>query len=435
MTAETTPLAPPVKRQAIDKAQPPRQKIISLPRNPLFAALERVEYGRLTLEMPDGHARTFSGSKPGPDAHIRLHHMKALNATITHGQNGFAEGYINGEWDSDDLPATITFGLMNAPALEKFFYGNLWYNLLLKLRYWFQNNSRQGSRKNVKAHYDRGNDFYALWLDESMTYSCAIFGDKKHLSLEEAQQVKYRRILDKLGAIPGQHILEIGCGWGGFAEAAARDSLRVTAITLSEPQADYARERMKKADLHRLATVKLADYREISGEYDHIVSIGMFEHVGEKYWPTFFRAIKHHLKVGGKAMIQTITLDDALFEETRGMTGFIEHYVFPGGMLPSKTRFRQYAEKAGLECREMFTFGQDYQQTLTHWLRRFEASIEKIRALEYKEDFIRMWRFYLASCIAAFATKRTDVMQVEITHKLPRPDKTDIHLVKDTTDR
>lgn len=391
---------------------------LKAPRRLLLDALRQIRYGTLTMITPEGSNLVFSGSQSGPTARLQVYDWRALDEIVSRGQMGFAEAYLDGKLDSNDLAALLTFFLTNLAAIEKYFYGLPWHMLWMKLRYGFQSNSKHGSRRNIAAHYNLGNDFYRLWLDESMTYSCALFeGDAKR-SLEEAQAAKYRRILRRLDAKPGEHLLEIGCGWGGFAEAAAYEDLRVTAITLSEPQADYARTRLKRAGIDNFVKVELTDYREVRGQYDHIVSIGMFEHVGEKYWPEYFTVVRQRLKPEGRAMIQSITLDDRIFEETKGKTGFIEHYIFPGGMLPSPSRFRKEAERAGLVCHDTFSFGQDYKRTLEHWLARFEAKTDVIRSMGRDEFFIRLWRFYLSGCIAAFATNRTSVMQVELRHAI-----------------
>jgi len=383
-------------------------------RHPFLVALGQTECGSLTLMAPDGNVSQFSGRREGPSAHLRLRDWRALDALVARGETGFAEAYISGLWESADVADLLTFGLMNAPALEKFFHGNPWQALLARLRGLLQVNSRLRSRRNVMAHYDLGNDFYRLWLDESMTYSCALFAGHPERSLEEAQQAKYQRILSRLNARPGEHILEIGCGWGGFAEAAARQGLHVSAITLSKEQAQYATERLHRAGLQHLASVWLLDYREISGKFDYVVSIGMFEHVGERYWPVYFETIRQRLNRGGKALVQSITLDKDVFETWHNHRGFIEEVVFPGGMLPSVPRFLTAVKQAGLECHDIFPFGQDYVRTLQHWLSRFEMHKQEVRALGYDDKFLRLWRFYLSACIASFASGRSDVMQAEL---------------------
>jgi cyclopropane-fatty-acyl-phospholipid synthase len=383
----------------------------------LFKALQQVEYGHLTLISSEGDQREFTGTSNGPAAHWKLFDHRVLSEIVARGELGFAESYIEMRWDSDDLVKLITFFLLNSAAFERYFHGKPLHSLRLLLSYWLSLNSLRGSRRNIKRHYDLGNDFYSLWLDRSMTYSCALFEAEPGRSLEDAQHAKYQRILNKLQAKPGDHILDIGCGWGGFTEVAAQRGSRVTAITLSKEQADYACKRLRRQGLDKLVVVQLNDYREIKGTYDHIVSIGMFEHVGRRYWPSYFRTLRKLLAPGGKAMVQSITLDDDLFESLGNTTGFIEKYIFPGGFLPSKRRFCEAVAEAGLTLHELYPFGQDYARTLACWSERFEAQLEKVKAMGYDEQFIRMWRFYLASCIAAFASSRTDVMQVEITHK------------------
>jgi len=385
-------------------------------RQPFLEALEHIDYGRMTLITPEGNGLEFSGTEKGPTAYLRLYDWEVLDDLVARGEMGFVEAYIDVRWNTTDLPALLTFGLMNSQSLERFFHGNPLQALLSRVRYLWHNNSLHGSKRNIMAHYDMGNDFYALWLDKNMTYSGALFEGDETRSLEDAQTAKYRRILNKIAAQPGDHILDIGCGWGGFAEFAARHGMKVTGITISEKQASYARERLYCTGLHRLATIELTDYREITGIYDHIVSIGMFEHVGEQYWPAYFDTIKKCLRPDGRAVVQTITLDDYLFESLHHYNGFIEQIIFPGGMLPSKSRFHNAASKAGLTCQEMFSFGQDYARTTCEWLSRFEAHKWDITALGYDESFLRLWRFYLASCIASFASHRTDVMQAELVH-------------------
>lgn len=395
--------------------QPARQR-----RHPFVEALKHIPYGQIILVTPDGYRQEFQGQYPGPSAHLKLYDWQVLDELIARGEIGFAESYVRGLWASDNLAELLTFGLINASALEKFFHGKPWYALLSRLRSIFHANSLSGSRRNVMAHYDLGNDFYELWLDKGMTYSCALFEGDANRSLEDAQAAKYRRVLRKLDALPGEHILEIGCGWGDFAEAAARQGLRVTSITLSEEQMGYTEERLRKAGLQYNVSVSLMDYREIRGQFDHIVSIGMFEHVGERYWPAYFQTVQKCLKPGGTVMIQSIILDDLLFEKLHGYTGFIEQIIFPGGMLPSQKRFREAAQAAGLSCPEIYTFGQDYVRTLQHWLDRFNAQKDAVKALGYDDAFLRLWRFYLSSCIAAFSSQRTSVMQAKLIHSYPR---------------
>ncbi len=392
----------------------PSQNLKTL--HPLFNAFAQAEYGRLFLTAPGGACYRFKGHKQGVEAQLTLHSWKALDALLARGEIGFADSYAKGEWDSEDLAGLVIYGIHNADSLERYFYGRPWYSLWQRLRSMIQSNSLMGSRSNISSHYDLGNDFYKLWLDKSMTYSSALFEGDRSRSLEDAQKAKYQRILDKLDPEPGSHILDIGCGWGGFTEFAAKQGFRVTSVTISKEQGEFARERIYDKGLDNIARIELMDYRNISGQFDYIVSIGMFEHVGENYWPVYFEKVKSLLKPVGKAMIQSIVLDGEVFEKNHDKRGFIEQVIFPGGCLPSQERFRKCADKAGLFCKEMFTFGGDYALTLTEWLRRFEASKAEVRMMGYDEYFIRMWRFYLASCIGSFSAGRTSVMQAEITH-------------------
>jgi cyclopropane-fatty-acyl-phospholipid synthase len=393
----------------LNTTESPREK-----RNPFIKALKQVEYGQLTLTTPNGNHLLFKGKSEGVNADWRINDWKVFDDFIARGDIGLAESYIAGRWDTSNLAALLTFGLLNADKLEKFFHGHPLYALWLRLKSAFSENSLSGSRRNIVKHYDLGNDFYKLWLDKSMTYSCGLFEKDRKLSLEEAQKAKYARILRRLGVKPGQHILELGCGWGGFAEAAGREGARVTGITISDGQFEYAKKRIKEAGLEPLVEIKLMDYRKVTGTFDYVVSIGMFEHVGEKYWETYFNTIKNHLKPGGRAMIQSIIIDDGIFKKLHNVTGFIEHYIFPGGMLPSKERFKEVAEAAGFTCRDIYFFGQDYAITLERWLENFESKLDEVKALGYDEKFIRMWRFYLCSCIASFKSHRTSVMQIEL---------------------
>ncbi|MDE3061319.1 MAG: class I SAM-dependent methyltransferase, partial [Pseudomonadota bacterium] len=335
--------------------------------HPLLEAFQQAEHGQLLLHAPEGTAYGFHGNKPGPEAYLRLHSWNALDALLARGEVGFAEAYIAGLWDTGDLPALLAWGLMNADSLERYFYGRPLHALLMRIKAIAHANTLSGSKRNILKHYDLGNDFYRLWLDPSMTYSCALFEGDKSKSLADAQAAKYRRILNKLGAKEGDHILEIGCGWGGFAQAAAEAGVRVTGITISVEQKIYAEERLSRLGLSHLARIELTDYREIEGQFDHIVSIGMFEHVGEKFWPGYFEVVKQRLKPGGKAMVHSITIDEEVFTRTHGKLGFIETYIFPGGELPPKSRFRAAAESAGLSCKEMFAFGKDYALTVRRW--------------------------------------------------------------------
>lgn len=386
--------------------------------HPLLDILEAGHHGKLTLHTPEGQVYTYDGhDHPDVQACLYLNNWSILDAVLMRGEIGFAESYIDNAWESDNLPALLIWTSMNIDLFEDYLYGRPFYVLWMRFKALFSANSLNGSKRNILKHYDLGNDFYALWLDKSMTYSGGLFGGDPSLSLEEAQQAKYNRILGQLHAQEGDHILEIGCGWGGFAEVAARRGMRVTSITISDKQKNHAQDRIKAAGLDHLAEIKFQDYREVTGQFDHIVSIGMFEHVGMGYWPVYFKTLQRCLKPGGTALVQTILLDDMIFEKTLHKHGFIETYIFPGGQLPSKSRFCASAQKAGLLCQDIFPFGQDYALTLRHWLQNFEANRDSIEEMGHSPAFIRMWRFYLASCIAAFTTRRTNVAQFTLQHR------------------
>lgn len=376
----------------------------------LLKALSHLDSGTLRLVTPDGKIRIFEGKNPGENANIELHDWRVLGNMLRKGNIGFAEDYRAGKWETDNLTALTTFGLVNWLALDRFLEGNKFWRTLSMFSYLPRFNSLKGSRKNIHAHYDLGNDFYKLWLDPSMTYSSAIFKNRDE-TLEQAQQNKYNRILDCLDRNSGR-LLEIGCGWGGFAQRAQeRGDYDLKGITLSGEQYDYARER-----LGTKANIVLEDYRHQKETFDNIVSIEMFEAVGESYWKTYFGKINSLLKNNGKAVIQTITIDDKDFSRYRRGGDFIRSYIFPGGMLPSPSRFRQEVDRAGLRSSNEFRFGHDYARTLEHWLACFDQKRDQIKALSFDDGFIRLWRFYLASCIAGFRTGCIDVMQVELSH-------------------
>jgi cyclopropane-fatty-acyl-phospholipid synthase len=372
--------------------------------------LKHIDKGTLTLITPKGVKSTIEGKISGLHAELHIKDWNVVENIASRGDIGLGEDYILGLWDSKDVEALITLFLHNLEALESYAHGTgfkrlffILYNTVLK------RNSKSGSRKNILAHYDVGNDFYNLWLDQSMTYSSALYGSGAQ-SLEEAQKAKYHRILDKMGHDVSS-LLEIGCGWGGFADLAAQKVKDITCLTISKAQHDYATNRLRNR-----AKILLKDYRDMKSRFDAIVSIEMFEAVGEKYWPAYFKAIANNLKKNGKAIVQTITVQDEIFYDYRSRSDFIRHYVFPGGMLPSLKRFQEDAAKAGLQCVEIFTFGEDYAATLREWLKRFDARIDDIKALGYNDHFIRNWRFYLCLCAAAFAVGRTNVAQIELTH-------------------
>lgn len=376
-------------------------------------SVENLEYGSFELCLPNGAAHHFQGRRPGPHGHLQLFSEDVIRRMTLGGDVAFAEDYRSGKWRSRDLPALIECGLRNQSHADRFIHGATLRKFFIGLSYLLRINSRRGSRRNIHAHYDLGNPFYALWLDRSMTYSSALFR-RPDDTLEQAQQNKYDRILQRIGPSSGE-ILEIGCGWGGFAErAVTAGGHKVRGITLSQAQQDYAARRLRPYGAR--AEALLQDYRNSSGRYDAVVSIEMFEAVGERYWGAYFRKLKSLLRRNGRALIQAITIDEARFARYRRSGDVIRSYIFPGGMLPSLTRFTQEAQRAGLQIADRRHFGADYARTLHCWLQRFDARRREILELGFDESFIRLWRFYLASCMAAFRSARTDVMQVDLRH-------------------
>lgn len=372
-------------------------------------ALSHTTHGTLSVTTPDGQTRSFGGRIAGAEACLTIHDWRMVGAILRRGDIGLAETYRDGFWDADDLSALFLFGLQNQAVLDRYIYGGVFGRVAARIAYLFSRNTLRGSQKNIHAHYDLGNDFYALWLDPTMTYSAALFSNDNE-ALDTAQIRKYDRIIDHLH--PSGNVLEIGCGWGGFADRALiRGDYAIKGLTLSQAQHDFASQH-----LGNRAQVAIEDYRVQHGTYDNIVSIEMFEAVGEEYWPVYFAKVKSLLAAKGRAMIQAITIDDAVFDRYRRSGDAIRSFIFPGGMLPSPTRFETAAQQAGLRVTDRFAFGQDYALTLRRWLQNFEAEKTAITAMGFDEAFIRMWRFYLTTCIAGFAHGRTDVVQWELQH-------------------
>ena len=373
-------------------------------------ALSRLDTGTLEFVAPNGEVTLAKGAHPGPQARFAIADWDVLRRIMARGDIGLGEEYIAGSWTTDNVEKLVSLFLLNLDHFDDFSDGNL----LNRMGFVIHNalvrrNSVAGSSRNIKAHYDVGNDFYSLWLDKSMTYSSALYAGTDELY--RAQQNKYERILSKFTEKQAD-VLEIGCGWGGFAERAGADNHRVTGLTISPAQHGFATERLRGSP----AEIRLEDYRKCRGSFDNIVSIEMFEAVGEHYWPAYFHTVAQRLKRGGRAIIQTITIRDEYFPGYRSRSDFIRHYVFPGGMLPSLGRFREEAEKAGLKFAGAFGFGKDYARTLREWLVAMQAQEPAIKALGHDDHFLRNWEFYLGICAATFAVARTDVVQVELVN-------------------
>ncbi len=386
--------------------------VMDVPAPAAFALqlLQKIEHGSLRIELPNGQSAHF-GDHAQPVT-LSLKNWDIFAASFSSGDIGFAETFIDGHWSTDNLPGLIELFVRNRHILESAIYGTWWGSLLYRVKHVFNRNSKSGSRKNIHAHYDIGNAFYQLWLDPSMTYSSALFSNGHADSLQQGQQAKYRRILDELQLPKNARVLEIGCGWGGFAELASVDAAaHVTGLTLSAEQLNYARERLDKEGVADQVELLLQDYRDTHGEFDAVASIEMFEAVGQAYWPGYFACIARNLKQHGRACIQTIVIADELFDRYRKGTDFIQQYIFPGGMLPSPAVFRQQAEMQGLRVVNEYWFGTDYARTLDEWRCAFRQQLPQVRSQGFDERFLRTWEFYLAYCEAGFRAKNIDVVQ------------------------
>jgi cyclopropane-fatty-acyl-phospholipid synthase len=381
---------------------------------PLLSVLERLRYGQLTIVLPGGRRRVITGEHPGPVGTLYLLRPLRLTLRLLHnGDIGLAEGYMAADWRAVNLTDVLHVLAVNEPYFGTLGEGTLLGEAIERVRHLSNRNSLRGSRKNISYHYDLGNDFYRLWLDETMTYSCALF-DERDEPLAEAQARKFDRLLGLLDAKPGDHILEVGCGWGGFALHAAQRGYRVTGITLSKEQLAHAQKAIAEHGLSDRVDLQLRDYRTLEEQFDHIVSIEMFEAVGEQYWPLYFDTIHRCLKPGGRAAIQVITIDEDTFEGYRSGADFIQKYIFPGGMLPPVATFERLAGEVGLQVRDEAFFGPDYAHTLRLWDERVLGSSADIGAMGFDERFLRMWRYYLAYCEAGFKCGRIDLMQIAL---------------------
>jgi cyclopropane-fatty-acyl-phospholipid synthase len=379
-------------------------------------ALRRSRYGSLAVVLPDATRLSFAGPEDGPSAIMLIHDPACVRRMVLGGSIGMAEAFMDEQWDSPDLTAFLEFAALNLDAArEAGARVTAPLNPVNRALHAVRANTRRGSRRNIEHHYDLGNDFYALWLDPDMTYSCGLF-DGSECDLATAQTRKWDRLLDLLDPRPGQHLLEIGCGWGGFAIHAAKTrGLRVTGITISEAQLAWARERVAEVGLEDRVEIRLQDYRDIAERFDLVASIEMFEAVGMRYWHTFFAAVRDALTAGGRAAMQVITIEDHRLDDYAVRPDFIQRYIFPGGMLPSPEAFARDSTAAGLICEKPAFFGADYALTLRTWEQRFADTVTQVRRLGFDDRFERMWRFYLAYCQAGFRTGSIDVMQVALT--------------------
>ena len=380
----------------------------------VFDLVGKLNSGRVDFILPDGRRFRAEGSKPGPVAEVTINNPDVFARLVREGDLGFCDAYLDGWWTTPDLQAFMDFIHADNDDMYDGFPGMALVRAWEKARFWFQSNTKRQALKNISYHYDLGNDFYSLWLDDTMTYSAALFNTSQE-SLEKAQIAKYASMVDQMGVKPGDHVLEIGCGWGGFAEYAAKErGLKVTGLTISKEQLEYAQKRIKNNGLSDKVNLKLQDYRDETGVYDGVASIEMFEAVGEKYWPVYFDKIKQCLKPGKQATLQIITIQDARWEVYRKSVDFIQKYIFPGGMLPSPSVLRKEVHKAGLSVQHSIEFGKSYSQTLRRWFEVFNNKWDNISAMGFDDRFRRMWNFYLTSCAATFESGNCDVTQITL---------------------
>lgn len=380
----------------------------------LLGICRAIRVGSLTITLPDGSSHRFDGGEPGPHGVLVVRHDRLAARMLTGGKLAFCEAYLDGDWTSPDVPALFDTALRNEAELHRALFGRPWFRAAQHVLHLLKPNSRSGSRRNIAFHYDLGNRFYARWLDASMTYSAALFADlSAPETLESAQDRKYAEIARRMDLRPGMRVLEIGCGWGGFAEYAAREiGAHVTGLTISQAQHDYACARIQRAGLGDRVEIRLQDYRDTQGQFDRIASIEMFEAVGERYWPTFFGSVRDRLAPGGRGCLQIITIDEAHFDSYRRAADYIQRYIFPGGMLPSPTRLRQEVERAGLRWTGSQGYGLHYARTLDAWQERFQAAWPDLAGMGFDGRFKRLWEQYLWYCAAGFRNGTIDVLHL-----------------------
>ena len=379
----------------------------------VLRGLVHLQVGTLALTLPDGRNVMIKGKAAGPNAAVRLLNWNLPHRAITGGTIAVAESYMDGDWESPDVGQFLELFLVNQEVGSKFSNGARGLlRLIEKFQHWMNSNTKTGSKRNISAHYDLGNDFYKEWLDPTMTYSSALYQNGAN-DLQSAQTAKYRALAVATGITKDDHILEIGCGWGGFAEFAASEiGCKVTGLTISREQLAFAKERIAKAGLSDKVDFKFQDYRDETGQYDRIISIEMFEAVGEKYWPAYYSTLKRCLKPGGKAGLQIITISPEAFKDYRSNPDFIQKYVFPGGMLPTREHLVELGNKVGLAMKADFGFGLDYARTLGEWRERFWSVWDKVQPLGFDLRFKRLWEFYFFYCEAGFRARNIDVRQV-----------------------
>ncbi|MBT3065433.1 cyclopropane-fatty-acyl-phospholipid synthase family protein [Rhodoferax sp. U11-2br] len=395
-----------------------RASVFVLPQNcprparTVFKLLQKLQHGSLTVQLPDGSMQRF-GQQTLPHATLVLHNWTPFSAALKSGDIGFAESFIAGDWSTPNLTELLRVLIKNRTEVEGVIYGTWLGRLLYRIKHLMHRNTKANSQKNIHAHYDLGNAFYKLWLDDTMNYSAAIFGGDITQPMAQAQHTKVRRALSMAGVKAGDRVLEIGCGWGALAEKATTEfGAHITGVTLSTEQLAFAQNRMARLGVGQQADLRLQDYRDINdAPFDAICSIEMIEAVGREYWPTYFATLAKLLKPGGRACVQSIVIDDALFDRYVNSTDFIQQYIFPGGCLPCPREFRAQAAAAGLEVVDEYAFGHDYGETLKRWRDAFLSRRVEVLATGFDERFMHIWEFYLAYCEAAFLENNIDVLQ------------------------
>lgn len=381
----------------------------------VFSVASQIKWGSLVIVLPDGKGYRFKSAAPGPEGLLEVHDLNFARRLIRSGSLGFSEAYLAREWDSPNLTHLLEVFAKNVEHIRASLKAKRFVRSYQNLQHLLHRNSKSGSKRNIHAHYDLGNEFYLKWLDPSMTYSSAKFNSPNE-TLSQAQRNKYEALAKTMDLRAGNTVLEIGCGWGGFAEFAATEyDCNVTGITISKEQLEYARARIVSVGLADRVELRFQDYRDVKEQFDRVASIEMFEAVGENYWPTYFGKIRDVLKPGGKAGLQIITITDRYFEDYRKNADFIQRYVFPGGMLPSPSALIDEVKRAGLEWKDNTDFGLDYARTLNRWRSSFFAEWPQIREMGFDDRFKRIWNFYLSYCEAGFRSGNIDVTQISLS--------------------
>jgi len=379
----------------------------------IVSVLGKIGIGSMHLTLPDGSQHKL-GPGGSPEASMVINRWRAVRRLMTQGDMGFVEAYLDGDWDSPDPSKVVEIAVVNRPTAKTNELASFWHQLFNRIAHNWRSNTKRGAKRNISAHYDLGNDFYKQWLDPTMTYSSAVFTAHDQ-PLDQAQNEKYKRIAEMMRLKSNHKVLEVGFGWGGFAEYAVKEyGCSVTGLTLSKEQLHFAGERIQKAGLADKVDLRLQDYRDTDGQYDRIASIEMFEAVGEKNWPNYFNMVHDRLIHGGEAALQIITIDESHFSRYRRGADFIQRYIFPGGMLPSVSALQQEFVQARLHLADVYTFGESYAQTLLQWRQRFVEAWGNIESLGFDERFRRMWEMYLAYCEGGFRAKLIDVGQFKL---------------------